>query len=123
MIKVVAAVIEKDGKVLFCKRGAGGNCPFLWEFPGGKTEPGETDAEALIRECSEELGVTLDVMEKTAQVCYVYPDISINLSLYRCTLVEGEPAALEHNAIRWVSPDEISGYPLAPADFELWKSL
>ena len=123
MIKVVAAIIEKDGKYLLCKRGPGGNCPFLWEFPGGKTEAGETNEEALIRECSEELGVTLNVMEKTAQLCYPYPDISINLTLYKCTLAAGEPAALEHNAICWVSPDEILGYPLSPADFALWNNL
>lgn len=122
-INVVAAMICKNGKILLCQRPSHKSRAFLWEFPGGKTEAGETDEEALIRECSEELGVALNVMEKAAQVCYSYPDISIHLSLFRCALADGEPAALEHNAICWVSPDEISGYPLAPADYALWKIL
>lgn len=120
---VVAAMIWHDGKFLLCQRPSGKARSLLWEFPGGKVEADETHAEALIRECREELGIQINVSDKVAQVFYSYPDISIALYLYTCTLTDGEPIALEHNAILWISPEEISDYPLSPADAELYKKL
>ena len=91
MTQVVAALIERDGKLLICQRPAHKARSLLWEFAGGKVEAGETAQQALIRECREELDVTVLVGEPYMRVEHVYPDISIELTLFRAAIERGEP--------------------------------
>ncbi len=88
----------------------------LWEFVGGKVEPGETKEQALVRECREELGITVAVGEVFTEVTHVYPDITVHLTLFNARIAEGEPQLLEHNDLRWTTPDEIDSYDFCPAD-------
>ena len=83
MILVSAAIIRNTaGEILICQRGAGGSCAFLWEFPGGKQEAGETAADCLVRECREELGIEIDIVALLEQTSYTYPDNKIGLSFF-----------------------------------------
>ncbi|MDD3864348.1 MAG: (deoxy)nucleoside triphosphate pyrophosphohydrolase, partial [Eubacteriales bacterium] len=95
----------------------------LWEFVGGKVEPGETREEALIRECREELGVTVDVGEVFLEVDHVYPDISVHLTLFHATIKKGAPQLLEHRDMRWIASEEIPQYSFCPADQEILQHL
>jgi len=95
----------------------------LWEFVGGKVEPGETKEQALIRECQEELAVTLDVGEVFMDVVHEYPDLTVHLTLFHATIHEGIPQKLEHNDIRWITMDEIDQFSFCPADEDLLKKL
>jgi 8-oxo-dGTP diphosphatase len=112
----VAAVIVLDGRVLACERSAPAEVAGRWEFPGGKVEPGESDAEALARECVEELGVRVEVGAR------VGPDVPLAhgravLRVFAVTLLNGDrPRALEHAAIRWLGVDELDSVPWLPAD-------
>jgi 8-oxo-dGTP diphosphatase len=112
----VAAVIVLDGRVLACERSAPAEVAGRWEFPGGKVEPGESDAEALARECVEELGVRVEVGAR------VGPDVPLAhgravLRVFALTLLNGDrPRALEHAAIRWLGVDELDSVPWLPAD-------
>ena len=116
MLEVVAALIARDDKYLICKRAAHKSNGGLWEFPGGKIEAGETPAEALRRECAEELAVQLNVGECLLQVEHTYPHATIHLQLFACTVQEGEPQALEHQQICWVSRAELAEFNFSPAD-------
>ena len=116
MVEVVAALIWKDGKFLICQRPENKSRPLLWEYVGGKVEKGETKEEALIRECREELGITVSVGEEVFDVTHEYPDISIHLSLFRAEIAEGEIQLLEHKAMRWITAEEIGDYEFCPAD-------
>ncbi|MEU7902745.1 (deoxy)nucleoside triphosphate pyrophosphohydrolase [Actinoplanes sp. NPDC049118] len=113
---IVAAVIVTDGRVLACERSAPPEAAGRWEFPGGKVEPGETDAEALARECAEELGVRVRVGAR------VGPDVPLAhgraiLRVYAVTLLNGDrPRALEHSAMRWLTAGELDSVPWLPAD-------
>ncbi len=115
-VEVVAALIWREGKFLACQRPQNKARALLWEFAGGKVERGESKPEALIRECREELGVTVEVKEVYMEVTHAYPDLTVHLTLFTCTLASGEPQKLEHNDIRWISPEEIDGYDFCPAD-------
>jgi mutator protein MutT len=95
----------------------------LWEFVGGKMEPGETKEQALIRECQEELGVTLSVGEVFMDVIHEYPDLTVHLTLFHATIREGTPQKLEHNDIRWITVSEIDQYAFCPADEEILRRL
>jgi 8-oxo-dGTP diphosphatase len=117
--EVVAALIYTGERLMICQRPAEKARGLLWEFVGGKVEPGETGPEALIRECREELGITVAVGDVFCTVEHVYPDITIHLTLYRCTIQEGTPVLYEHAALRWVSPEELDAYPFCPADKEI----
>ena len=87
MILVSAAIIRNTaGEILICQRGAGGSCAFLWEFPGGKQEAGETAADCLVRECREELGIEIDIVALLEQTSYTYPDNKIGLSFFAAHL-------------------------------------
>lgn len=119
MIDVTAAIIHKDGKLLICQRPQGKRCELLWEFPGGKIESGETPEECLIRECREELGVTIKPKKLIRTVEYEYPGITVNIYFFSCELVNGEPECIEHNDIQWLSLDRILEMPLCPADIEM----
>lgn len=119
MTDVVAALIWDRDRFMICQRPAHKARGLLWEFVGGKTEPGETMEEALIRECREELDVTVSVGDIFTQVIHEYPDILIRLTLFHCTIAEGTPRMLEHNDIRWIRPDQIAEYDFCPADKDI----
>lgn len=116
MTDVVAALIWDKDKFMICQRPASKARGLLWEFVGGKVEPGETKEQALIRECREELAITVAPDDIFTEVDHVYPDITIHLTLLNCTIAEGVPQLLEHNDIRWITTDEISQYEFCPAD-------
>ena len=116
MIEVVAALIWDNNKFLACQRPANKGNALLWEFVGGKVEPGETKAEALVRECREELAITVSVGEEFIDVVHQYPDALVHLTLFNATIAEGKPQMLEHNDIRWITPEEIPNYEFCPAD-------
>lgn len=123
MIEVVAALIWDKDKFMICQRPAHKAWGLLWEFVGGKVEPGETKEQALIRECKEELDITLSVSDVFMNVVHEYPDITVHLTLFNATITEGVPQKLEHNDIRWITPREISSYEFCPADKEILDKL
>ena len=123
MTEVVAALIWQGDKFMICQRPAHKARGLLWEFVGGKVEPGETKEQALIRECREELAVTLSVGEEFMAVIHEYPDIMVHLTLLNATIAEGEPQKLEHNDIRWITPSEIPNYEFCPADEEILAKI
>ena len=123
MAEVVAALIWNRGKFLICQRPAHKARGLLWEFVGGKVEPGETKAEALIRECREELDITVAPGEEFMEVIHEYPDIRIHLTLFHCTVSEGTPSLLEHNAIAWILPSEVPNYNFCPADQDILTQI
>ena len=116
MVEVVAALIERGERFLICQRPAHKARGLLWEFVGGKVESGETQEQALIRECQEELAVTLDVGEVFMDVVHEYPDLTVHLTLFHAAIREGTPQKLEHNDIRWITVCEIDQYEFCPAD-------
>ena len=117
--EVVAALIWDNDKFMICQRPAHKARGLLWEFVGGKVEPGETKEQALIRECREELAVTLAVGDVFMDVVHKYPDLTVHLTLFYATIAEGEPQKLEHNDIQWIEPSEIPNYAFCPADEEI----
>ena len=119
MVEVVAALIWDNDKFMICQRPAHKARGLLWEFVGGKVEPGETKEQALIRECQEELAITLSVGDVFMDVVHKYPDINVHLTLFNATIEEGVPQKLEHNDIQWITPSEISNYNFCPADKEI----
>ena len=119
MIQVVAALIRRGGKILICRRPAGKARALLWEFAGGKVEPGESGQQALMRECREELGITVRVGEVYDRVTPVYPDIAIELTLFNAEIAEGEAQPLEHSEIRWIAPEEFGSFDFCPADRDI----
>lgn len=123
MVEVVAALIWDEDKFLICQRPEHKARALLWEFVGGKVEFGEVKEQALIRECQEELAITLSVNNVFMQVVHEYPDITVRLTLYNATIAEGVPQKLEHNDIRWITPDEIPNYEFCPADEEILKRI
>ncbi len=122
-ISVVAAYIKKDGRVLLTKRPLHKPRGGLWEFPGGKLEPGENPENALIREIKEELGIEIKVGEFLAEIDHDYPEIKIRLMCYVADIVKGEPCSLEGQKIAWVLPEDILDLKLAEADQKLWQKL
>ena len=123
MLEVVAALIWDGERFLACQRPAHKARGMLWEFVGGKVEPGETGPEALIRECREELGITLAVGEAAMEVVHEYPDLTVHLTLFNAVIAQGEPQKLEHNDIRWITLAEAEVYPFCPADREMLDVL
>lgn len=121
--EVVAALIWEKDKFMICQRPAHKARGLLWEFVGGKVEKGETKQQALIRECREELGVTLCVGDVFMEVLHEYPDLTVRLTLFHAAIFEGIPKKLEHEDIRWITPDEIPGYAFCPADEEILKRI
>ena len=123
MTEVVAALIREGEKFMICQRPAHKARGLLWEFVGGKVEPGETKEQALIRECQEELAVTLTVGDVFMDVVHEYPDITVHLTLYTAAIAKGIPQMLEHNDIRWITPSEIPHYEFCPADEEILREI
>lgn len=123
MTEVVAALIWDGDRFLACQRPAHKARGLLWEFVGGKVEPGETREAALIRECREELGITIAVRERFCTVDHVYPDLTIRLTLFHAEIAEGVPQKLEHQDLRWITVGEIDQYPFCPADEEILERI
>ena len=123
MTEVVAALIWDENRFLACQRPANKARGLLWEFVGGKVEPGETREQALIRECREELAVTVAVQDVFMEVDHVYPDLTVHLTLFNASIAEGTPRKIEHNDLRWITVDEIDEYEFCPADKEILRRL
>ena len=123
MKEVIAALIWDGDRFMICKRPAHKARGSLWEFVGGKVEPGESQSEALIRECREELAITVAPGASFMEVTHVYPDMSIHLTLLNARITAGEPQLLEHEALRWITPAEIPEYEFCPADEAILTSL
>lgn len=124
MVEVAAALIwDEQGRFLICQRPANKARGLLWEFVGGKAEPGEALEDTLIRECREELDVTVKPTSVYAQLIHEYPDITIRLTLFNAVIVQGQPKMLEHNDIRWIFPAQIPNFSFCPADEEILKML
>ena len=119
MTDVVAALIWNADRFMICQRPAHKARGLLWEFVGGKTEPGETMEAALIRECREELDITVSVGDVFTQVIHEYPDIHIRLTLFHCIIAEGTPKLLEHEDLKWIHPSEIPNFDFCPADEDI----
>ena len=121
--EVVAALVWRDDKFMICQRPAHKARGLLWEFVGGKVELGETKEQALIRECREELAVTISVGDVFMDVTHEYPDLTVHLTLFNATISGGKPQRLEHNDIKWITPSEIPNYEFCPADVEILKKI
>ena len=123
MTEVVAALIWRGERFLACQRPAHKARGLLWEFVGGKVEPGETREQALVRECEEELDVTVVPRDIFMEVTHEYPDLTVHLTLFNADLPQGEPQPLEHNALRWITAEEIEELAFCPADEEILERL
>lgn len=123
MTEIVAALIWEKNRFMICQRPADKARALLWEFVGGKVEPGETKAQALIRECREELGIMLSVGELFMDVMHEYPDLTVHLTLFNAAIAEGTPQLLEHNDLCWITVDEIAQYEFCPADEVILNKL
>ena len=116
MIDVVAALIENNGQFLVCQRPVHKSRGGMWEFPGGKIEPGETPQEAVVRECFEELDIQVEAGHAIHQVIHEYPDITIRLTSYHARLMAREPKPLEHQNLRWLLIEDMDIDQFCPAD-------
>lgn len=123
MTEVVAALIWDKNKFMICQRPLHKARGLLWEFVGGKVESGETKEQALIRECQEELAITISVGDVFMDVIHEYPDLTVHLTLLNATIAEGVPQKLEHADIKWITPNEIPDYEFCPADEEILKKI
>ena len=121
--EVVAALIWQDDKFMICQRPAHKARGLLWEFVGGKVDPGESKQQALIRECREELAVEVSVGDVFMEVLHEYPDLLVRLTLFNSAIVSGEPQMLEHNDIRWIKVEQIPDFAFCPADVDILKKL
>jgi 8-oxo-dGTP diphosphatase len=115
-IRVVAAVIERDGRYLITQRRPTAVLPLLWEFPGGRVEPGEDDERALKREVKHRLDVDVEVRQLISFVSHPYDHYLVDLYLYECVIARGEPREANVNAFKWVWSSEFDQYPFTPAD-------
>ena len=123
MVEVVAALIWDNGKFMICRRPQNKARALLWEFVGGKVEPGETKEQALIRECCEELAVNISVGGEFMNVTHEYPDITVHLTLFCATIKEGVPRLIEHSDLKWIVPKEIHNYEFCPSDKEILQKI
>lgn len=123
MTEVVAALVWDEDRFMICQRPAHKKRGLLWEFVGGKVEAGESKESALIRECREELDVEIEVENVFMDVVHDYPDLLVHLTLFNATIKEGTPRLLEHNDIKWITPEEIGNFEFCPADEEILKRI
>ncbi len=123
VVEVVAALIWQEGRFLACRRPSHKARGGLWEFVGGKVEPGETHREALIRECREELAVEIAPADVFMEVTHEYPDITVHLTLFHAGITAGAPTLLEHTELCWMIPSEIPAYAFCPADEVILEKL
>lgn len=123
-IQVAAAILYQEGKILICRRAAGQeSCAGLWEFPGGKLEPGESPEQCVRRECQEELGVSIQIQELVARANHKYPEREVELVFYSAIILAGVPVSRVHSEIRWVAPQDLDVLAFCPADKELIQKL
>lgn len=123
MTEVAAALIWDGDRFLACQRPANKARGLLWEFVGGKVEPGETREQALVRECREELAVTVRVGDIFMEVTHEYPDLTVHLTLFHAAIADGTPQMLEHNDLRWVTIEEMDELAFCPADEVILDAL
>ncbi len=123
MTEVVAALIWENDRFMICQRPAHKARGLQWEFVGGKVEKGESLEAALIRECREELGITVKVGEVFFDVAHEYPDLTVHLTLFSSAIASGTPQLLEHNDLQWITANEIDSYDFCPADEEILKKI
>lgn len=116
MTEVTAAIIHKNDKILICQRPKGKLCEFMWEFPGGKLEKGESYEECIKRECREELNINIDVVDKMTDIIYEYPKLKVHIHFFNCVIAEGEIIKKEHNDIKWIGREDVSKFEFCPAD-------
>lgn len=122
-LTVVAAIIWKDGKVLITRRRKGSHLGGLWEFPGGKVESGEALDAALIREIREELDISIEVHDEFMAEAHEYPDRTVMLHFFNCSIRAGDPRPLEADELRWIAISELNDFEFPPADRELIARL
>lgn len=124
MINVVAAIIrDEDNKILIAQRNLKKSQGGLWEFPGGKIEPGETREQAIVREIKEEMNIEIKVEKYLAEKVFEYPEKTINLIALKCRIVNGKIKLNEHEDIRWISKKEFDDFDFAPADSFILERL
>lgn len=123
LIPVAAGILFRAGRVLITQRPAGSHLGGLWEFPGGKLEPGETWEQALVRELREELDITVTVGRLFWEVTHAYPEKTVQLRFYVCSLRAGEPRALACAAFTWATADDLKRHPFPAADAQLLTQL
>lgn len=119
VLRVVAAVIERDGHYLITQRNASAVLPLLWEFPGGRVEDGETDEQALMREVAWRTGARVSIADKLGEHHHTYQRYDVHMTMFRCTLDiddSPEPRAIHVNDLRWVPSAELKNYEFPPAD-------
>ena len=121
-INVVAAIIQKDGLILATQRGYGEQKDG-WEFPGGKIEPGESPEAAIVREIHEELAMVVRVERHVTDVAWDYPTFHLEMCCFLCSIAEGSPHLLEHEAARWLKPSDIDSVAWLPADVLVVEAL
>ncbi len=122
-VRVVSAEIEQEGRYLIAQRRPEARLPLLWEFPGGRVAPGETDAEALIRALLKRVGVHVDVQELSLHVSHAYDSYTLDLLVYKCRILEGEPHAKCVQQVRWVAPEDFGDYQFPGADQQTVEAL
>ena len=123
MIDVAAGLLKQGGKILLCKRPTHKSRGVKWEFPGGKLESGETAADAICRELQEELNIHVSVSGIAGDVTWIYPDVSIHLTLLYCTITSGSLTLREHEALAWVTKEKALSLDLAEADRKLVETI
>ena len=123
MVEVVAGLIWRGDRFMICQRPKDKARALLWEFVGGKIEPDESGEDALIRECKEELDIIVKPLDVFCDVVHTYPDIVVHLTLYNAEILLGEPKLIEHNDLRWITPDEIDNFDFCPADVEILEKI
>ena len=123
MTEVVAALVWEGDRFMICQRPAHKARGLLWEFVGGKVEPGETKEAALVRECREELAITVKPGDVFMEVTHEYPDLTIHLTLFHASIAEGEPQLLEHADLKWITVDEVDKFDFCPADVVILDRL
>ena len=123
MTEVVAALVWEGDRFMICQRPAHKARGLLWEFVGGKVEPGETKEAALVRECREELAITVKPGDVFMEVTHEYPDLTIHLTLFHASIAEGEPQLLEHAGLKWITVDEVDKFDFCPADVVILDRL
>lgn len=123
VIQVAAGLIFREGRYLIARRKAGTHLGGLWEFPGGKREPGESLEDCLHRELREELGIDVTPPVHFRVIRHEYPEKTVELHFFRCTISRGEAAALDCEEVRWVMPGEMMQYEFPPADRPLLEAL
>ena len=122
-IDVAIAIIQRRGQILICQRASGGTFAGLWEFPGGKCEPGEAPSAAVQREIEEELGVQIHLQSELSVIEHDYPDLSVRLHPFICSLLEGDPKPLAAQCLLWVEAAKLSDYPFPAANVELVRAV